>query len=212
MATNPTSAAKQQSLEQVIIKNYDLFKTQAAKLNNAAIDKFLEDEADRIMVAPASTKTDFTCCHPGGLVEHSLRVLQNMAKLRNAYGLQDTVSANDLILAALFHDIGKIGTDTKSYYVDNDSQWHRDKLGILYNVADRFQHVPPTQISLWWLSSKLNVELDIDVWYAVSTINNTNKRDDQVTQGEPWLAVILQQAVKAACIQGKGKTQVQPIQ
>lgn len=201
---------KKEQAEQIIIKNFELFKGQVAKLNNPSLTKFVNDEAQRIMLAPASTKTDFTCCHPGGLVEHSLRVLQNMAKLRNAYNLQDTVDVNSVIVTALFHDIGKIGTDTKDYYVENDSQWHKDKLGIYYNVADRFQHVPPSQISLWWMS-KLNVELDIDTWYAISSIGN-HRKEDLPTQGEPWVAVLLQQAVKAACIQGKGKTSVLAVQ
>mgnify|MGYP003341027109 CR=1 FL=1 len=61
--------------EQVVIKNFELFKTQTAKLGTKAgtLLQFLDDNAERVMLAPASTRKDFTCCYPGGLVEHSLR-------------------------------------------------------------------------------------------------------------------------------------------
>ena len=163
------------------------------------------------MLAPASTKRDYTCCHPGGLVEHSLRVLQNAAKLRQVYNLTDSVSTASVIACSLFHDIGKIGTENKEYYIDNTSEWHRDKLGVYYNVADRFQHISVSQLSLFTLSQN-KVEIDIDEWYAIATVGNKSVRDDLPTQGEPWISVILSQAVKAACVMGKGKEKVVSVQ
>ena len=174
--------------------------------------QFLDDNAERVMLAPASTRKEFTCCYPGGLVEHSLRVLQNAAKLRQVYGQTESIETNSLILASLYHDIGKVGTDTKEYYVDNTSDWHRDKLGILYNIADRFQHVPVSQLSLHRLSQN-RVEIDIDEWYSISVIGNKAiKEDVPNSAGEPWLSIILSQAVKAACVQGGGRTKVSSIQ
>ena len=200
--------------EQVIIKNFELFKAQTVKIGPRAgnLLKFLDDNAERVMLATASSKLDFTCCHPGGLVEHSLRVLQNAAKLRQVYGQVDSVSTANLILTSLYHDIGKIGSDSKEYYIENTSDWHRDKLGIMYNVAERFQHIPVSQLSLWWLSQN-KVEIDIDEWYSISVVGNKHMRDDiPNSTNEPWLSVILTQAVKAACIQGKGKQKAVSIQ
>lgn len=199
--------------EQIIIKNFELFKTQVSKLGvkGGEILSYVDSNSERIMLAPASTKRDYTCCHPGGLVEHSLRVLQNVAKLRQVYNLTDSVTASSVILCSLFHDIGKVGTENKEYYVDNTSDWHRDKLGIYYNVADRFQHIPVSQLSLYILS-KNNVEIDIDEWYAISGVGSKAAREELPTQGEPWISVILSQAVKAACIQGKGKEKAVSVQ
>ena len=200
--------------EQVVIKNFELFKTQTAKLGTKAgtLLQFLDDNAERVMLAPASTKKDFTCCYPGGLVEHSLRVLQNAAKLRQVYAQTESIETNSLILTSLYHDIGKVGTEAKEYYVDNNSDWHRDKLGIMYNVAERFQHVSVSQLSLLRLTQN-RVEIDIDEWYSISVIGNKNIKDDVPnTAGEPWLSIILSQAVKAACVQGGGRVKVSPIQ
>ena len=200
--------------EQIFIKNFELFKAQTAKLGSKAgnLIQFLDENAERVMLAPASTRKEFTCCYPGGLVEHSLRVLQNAAKLRQVYGQVESIETNSLILTSLYHDIGKVGTDNKEYYVDNNSDWHRDKLGILYNVADRFQHISVSQLSLLRLTQN-KVDIDIDEWYSISVIGNKNIKDDVPnTAGEPWLSVILSQSVKAACIQGGGRVKVSPIQ
>lgn len=200
--------------EQIVIKNFELFKAQTAKLGSKAgnLIQFLDENAERVMLAPASTRKEFTCCYPGGLVEHSLRVLQNAAKLRQVYGQVESIETNSLILTSLYHDIGKVGTDNKEYYVDNNSDWHRDKLGILYNVADRFQHISVSQLSLLRLTQN-KVDIDIDEWYSISVIGNKNIKDDvPSTAGEPWLSVILSQSVKAACIQGGGRVKVSPIQ
>ena len=199
--------------EQVIVKNFELFKVQVSKLSSkgGTILNYVDNNAERIMLAPASTKRDYTCCHPGGLVEHSLRVLQNAAKLRQVYNLTDSIATQSVILCSLFHDIGKIGTQSKEYYVDNTSAWHRDKLGVYYNIADRFQHVPVSQLSLFTLSQN-KVEIDIDEWYAMSVVGNKATREDLPTQGEPWISVILSQAIKSACVQGKGKEKAVSVQ
>lgn len=200
--------------EQIIIKNFELFKTQASKLGpkGGKLQEYLHSNAERIMLASASTRREYTCCHPGGLVEHSLRVLQNAAKLRQVYNLSDSVETNSLILCSLFHDIGKVGTDTKDYYVENTSEWHRDKLGVMYNIADRFQFIPATQLSLLILSQNM-VSIEIEEWYAISVIGNKNLREDAPnSNGEPWISLILNQAVKAACVQGSGKTKASLIQ
>ena len=133
-------------------------------------------------------------------------MLKVAAQLRQTYGQMEGITSGSLILVSLFHDIGKVGTDSKEYYVDNTSDWHRDKLGILYNVADRFTHLPASQLSLHTLSQQ-RVEIDLDEWYSISMVGNKSLREDAPTSGtEPWLNVILSQAVKSACLLGKNKT------
>lgn len=194
------------SEEQIILKNFEQFRAQASKLNadkRGKLMDFIDTEAQRIMLAPASTRIEYTCAYPGGLVENSLRVLQNMAKLVRAYNVN--VSVDSILMCALLHDLGKVGTEAKDYYVQNESQWHREKLGIMYNVNDKFSHVPTSQMSLRLLST-LGVKLDIDEWYAISSIGYDKGRPDLGTNGEPWEAITLQQAVRAACAFGSGRT------
>jgi len=209
MFNKESSMAKEDRTE-TLVKNFETLKTQTLKVDGARgkiLTGFLDENAERVMLAPASTRLDYVCAYQGGLVEHSLRVLSFMAKARNAYGLGEALPVSSVVLVSLFHDIGKIGSKTKDYYLDNDSQWHRDKLGVMFNVAERFQHIPVSQLSLMHLTEN-GVQLDMDEWYAISSIRErSTKNEDTPVNGEPLLAVILQQAVKISCIFGKGKTE-----
>ena len=61
---------------------------------------------ERICLAPASRRTAYHSCFPGGLVEHSLRVLGNAFRLCKTFGWQ--ISRDSLILVCLMHDLGKV--------------------------------------------------------------------------------------------------------
>jgi hypothetical protein len=98
-------------------------------------------------------------------------------------------------------------SSTKVYYTDQTDEWRRNKLGQNYEINERFSAIPVSQISLRWLS-KFGFNLELEEWYSISSIREHNKDESTPIKGEPVLAVILQQAVKMACIQGKNKKQV----
>lgn len=192
--------------EQTLIQNFEKFKELIGKIGSKGGDvlSFVEEEADRIIICPASTKLDYICAYPGGLVEHSLRVLTMFAKARTAYGLQETISTETTILLSLLHDIGKIGSDSKEYYIENDSQWHKDKLGQMYKISEKLEHIPTSQLSLMHLT-KAGVKLDVDEWFAISSVRDRAKKDDLPTDSEPMAAAILHHAIKMAIMTGKGQ-------
>ena len=191
----------------VILKNWETFKAQAMKLTDKSdkIATFLEVIEEELLVTPASTRKDLVCSYPGGLLEHSLRVLMLMAKLRKVYEQEAIIPANSLILAALFHDRGKIGIETKSYYVDVTEDWKRNK-GQNYDINEKLFHIPVSQLSLRWLAN-YSFKLDVDEWYAISSVrdNVAGKDDVPSFKNEPMLSVILHQAIKVAILQGKNK-------
>jgi len=199
-----------QNALQTLTTNFEQFKKQATKLSSGQSDKSLfqelESDAEQIMLSPASTRYDLVCAYPGGLIEHSLRVLSTMAKMRSIYDPENKVPVNSIILVALFHDIGKAGNGKKSYYLDNDSEWHRTKLGQMYTINEKLAHLPVSQLSLEFLIRN-GFTPNSDEWYAISSIRD-KVRDDIPVSGEPMLAVMLQHAVKLACIVGKNKKEV----
>ena len=195
--------------EQDLIKNWQTFKTQALKLTDKTdkLNIFLDTIESEMMIAPASTKTNLVCSYAGGLVEHSLRVLSHAAKLRKVYGLEKELSPNSLILVSLFHDLGKIGDEIKTYYIDQVDEWRRNKLGQNYEICDRFSHISVSQLSLRWLAI-YGFKLQLDEWYSIASIRDNNKDDSIPVKGEPMLAIILQQAIKVSLIQGQNKKEV----
>ena len=91
----------------------------------------------QLALCPASTR--YHMCEPGGLVKHSLNVLENAVRLRRAFKWQ--INDSSLILSALFHDIGKIGLVSEEngekklvdFYVDAE-KWKQERYGTRYEV------------------------------------------------------------------------------
>ncbi len=107
--------------------------------------KMLEEIGHRYFLAPASSKKDFHSAFPGGLVFHSIGVLKNAMKVTSAMKIEESeISKESLVLVSLFHDLGKIGTLEKDFYVEQTNEWRQKNLGEFYTVnkdlADNLTH------------------------------------------------------------------------
>lgn len=105
-----------------------------------AVKELFEELGDRYFIAPAALKKDYHSCFPGGLAYHSLNVAKIALKLNEA--LETDVSNNSIVIVGLLHDIGKIGSvgeNAKPYCKDQESSWHREKLGQLYVYNDELK-------------------------------------------------------------------------
>lgn len=54
---------------------------------------------------------------PGGLLEHSLNVLEYARKLNEAWGTG--IPDSSIVITALLHDLGKMGDHGKPHYIEN---------------------------------------------------------------------------------------------
>lgn len=203
MATNEDIINKLQS-------NWTTFKGLASsKLTDkrfGGIADLMESEEERIITCPASTRIDYHGAYPGGLVEHSLRVVKIMSDLNKTYGAE--LPSDSIVVCGLFHDFGKIGNEKHDYYVEKASDWH-NRQGIMYETNQSLSSTAPALRSLWWLGRK-GVALTEQEFLAIASIKDRSSRDDESVpvNGESMLSVILQQAVKVACLRGRGKNSV----
>lgn len=126
------------------------------------VGDMLAHMGERAAVAPASSRLEFHNAFPGGLVDHSLRVLARTIDL--AAALKVRVPKESLIISAIFHDWGKVGTLDKDYYVYQDSDWHR-KRGQIYTVDESIR-MPNAQLGLF-VMSQFGVKLTEDEYLAV---------------------------------------------
>ena len=94
-----------------------------------AFEEFLEKETSWL-TSPASTR--FHLNIEGGLLIHSVGVTYNALRLKDL--LAPDIADESVIVAALFHDVGKIGYPGKPYYLPNDNKWEVEKRGITYKV------------------------------------------------------------------------------
>ena len=95
--------------------------------------EMLKKYGDFYYTAPASTKTSFHSAFPGGLLHHTLEVCKNLFKF--AETIAPEIDKESLLIVGLFHDIGKACTTSlQPVYIWNESEWHREKLGKIYEL------------------------------------------------------------------------------
>lgn len=153
-----------------IHSNFELFRNLCSKTGDRAdkIVAMVDSLGEELALCPASGRTDYHNAFPGGLVEHSIRVLNNANKLVKTYGWQ--VRKDSLIIGALFHDLGKvgqkIGDEFQPYYVTQESDWHRTKLGEMYKHNEKLPYMTVPQRGVFLLQS-YGVELERDEYLAI---------------------------------------------
>ena len=109
------------------------------------LKSFYETYAERIMLMPASHKKEYHNAFPGGYVDHVLRVVNCALKLNQVWvemGVDtSTYSIEELVFAALNHDLGKMGDEQNESYIPQTDQWRKEKLGEDYKFNDRLEYM-----------------------------------------------------------------------
>jgi hypothetical protein len=108
---------------------------------------------ERMMFAPASGTAHFHNSHIGGYIEHVLhitRISQELFKLYNQLNAHIDYTDEEVVFAAMHHDLGKVGDLENDYYVPNDSEWHRKNQGKYFSrgPVDNFMTVTDRAIYL----------------------------------------------------------------
>jgi len=104
-------------LKEKIQRNIEKFHANVGHIDRNGIYELSNYlELNGFFCAPCSGQHH--CNWAGGLLEHSLNVMDKAVALYYAF---DAVKLNlqSVMFASLFHDVGKIGTYGKPYYVDN---------------------------------------------------------------------------------------------
>jgi hypothetical protein len=148
-----------------ILENYEKFKSLCEKLGDRApqVSALLQHFEERLPLTPASSKKQYHRSTPGGLVDHSLRVLAYALKLNSTFGWG--LDKQSLILSALFHDLGKVGSLTEDYYIPAD-EWRRNKLGETYQYNSNMDYMTVPHRSIFLLQH-FGVHLKSDEMLAV---------------------------------------------
>jgi hypothetical protein len=157
---------------------------------------------EEFFMAPASVKEEYHNCFPGGLCDHSLRVVDNLKKLANSLaGGRYTI--DQLEFVGLFHDLGKVGDGSNPYYLPNPDDWQRSKRGILYITNKDCAYMPTSERGLFVLQ-KYGIELNAEEYLAIrlndGQYDDTNKN---YKMKEPDLALLVHFADRWATSQEK---------
>ena len=128
------------------------------------LKSFYEEYAERFMFLPASHKKDYHNCFPGGYVEHVNRVIEASLAIHEVwkqFNAQDTYTIEELVFAALNHDLGKFGDLKNESVYPNDNDWEVKNRGALYkfNPGLTFMSVPDRGL---WLLSQLGIKVSLN--------------------------------------------------
>ena len=90
-----------------------------------SMNKMYDYFEERMCLAPASGKEHFHNAHPGGYVEHVLHIVEFAQQIHGLWSkngaTMDNFTTEELVFAALHHDLGKVGDLSEDNYIHNDS-------------------------------------------------------------------------------------------
>jgi len=124
---------------------------------------------DRMIEAPASGRPNYHNCFTGGWIDHTLRVIETSLKMMELFvglGVDVTSKKEDVILASLFHDLGKLGDLDQPYYKIQTDDWRRKKLNEFYTYNPDMENLSVTDRALWLLQH-FNIKVSTEVWKAI---------------------------------------------
>lgn len=135
----------------------------------ASVLSMLEKLSEEYMMAPASSKTWYHNAFPGGYVDHVNRVVRyalEQHKLYEKIGGTIDYTEEELVFAALFHDLGKIGDGEKVNYIPQTDKWRQDKLSEMYtyNPELSFMLIPDRSL---FILQKFGIQVNQKEWLGI---------------------------------------------
>lgn len=188
-----------------IVENYNKFEALMSKTGEHrqdALKNFFSTMGERLAMCPASSRTEYHRAVPGGLVEHSLRVLKNAMKLMQIYKEFVDFSKEELIFASLFHDIGKLGMPEAERYLPQTSDWHRNK-GNVYETNKKMPFLTTSHAGVF-LCQHFDVKISYNEFASI-LLNDGPVLDENkpYAMKEPFLAILVHQADRISCEEEK---------
>lgn len=114
-----------------------------------------EPYATQLRVAPASSVGYFHNAFVGGYCLHVMNVIENSKAIHSFYknkgGIID-YELEELVFAAMHHDLGKLGDENGAYYEINEDDWSLKKRNMFFVRNPDIQHMDPGQRGFYVLS------------------------------------------------------------
>jgi len=144
-----------------IQENWNIFinniETYISSPRKEALLDFYNKYQDRIMLMPAAHKKEYHNAFPGGYVEHVNRVVNCALKQHQLWADEgvdtDTYTIEELVFAAINHDLGKMGDEENEAYIPQTDEWRRNKLGEDYMHNDKIAFASVPDRGLYLLQS-----------------------------------------------------------
>jgi len=134
-----------------------------------AVKSMIKHMEDTYVMAPASGKTWYHNAFAGGYVDHVNRVVEYAVKQSRLYkemGGTVDYTEEELVFAALFHDLGKIGNGDAPNYIPQTDKWRQDKLSEMYTYNPELDFMLIPDRSLFILQ-KFGITVNQKEWLGI---------------------------------------------
>ena len=141
--------------------NYDKFIAIIKKyFKGDRLDKLLHMYSENelgmnLAMSPASGRLLYHNCYDGGYIDHIFNVCKNALKMKDLFIAQGgTIDFEDeeLMFAALHHDLGKLGIKGQVHYVPNTNKWEIDNRMDYYKRNDEIPFMTITDRTFFTLN------------------------------------------------------------
>ena len=134
-----------------------------------AVTKMISSMEETYIMSPASGKSWYHNAFAGGYVDHVNRVVEYAVKQSRLYSeMGGTVdyTEEELVFAALFHDLGKLGDGNAPNYLPQTDKWRQDKLSEMYtnNSELDFMLIPDRSL---FLLQKYSIQVSQKEYLAI---------------------------------------------
>ena len=159
-----------EKIESNLHKFYSLITEHISEPRASKLIAFYQTQEEVLALAPASSRTAFHNAFAGGYVDHVIRVVEAAIRLREVWIEfevdEETFTKEELVFAAINHDLGKLGRDGKPAYVPNDSDWHVKNQGAVYKPNVELPFIPIQDASLFILQAA-GIEMSFNEFVAI---------------------------------------------
>ena len=137
-----------------------------------ALNKMYDEFEDRIVLMPASSIAHFHNAFAGGYVDHILRVIECSTTLYDTWlkagADMSGYTVEELVFAAMHHDLGKIGFpgEGNEVYQVETSDWHRKNQNKMYRHNENIPFAMVPDLSIWLLQ-EYGVKLSWNEYQAI---------------------------------------------
>jgi hypothetical protein len=128
-----------------------------------------KDIEETLATSPASTKISHHNAFAGGYLDHIIRVTEAalvFEKVWDKFGQIKNYTTEELAFSALNHDLGKLGTNDEPVYIPNQSQWHKENQGLMFNYNPAIIHMRIAERSLFVLQ-KYGIQVSENEFLAI---------------------------------------------
>jgi len=133
--------------------------------------QLLSELEEQLIVAPASIKDWYHNSFPGGYIDHVNRVVKCSFKVKDMWeelGATIDFTDEELVISALFHDIGKIGDGISENYKVQTDNWRKEKLKENYTNNPKLDFMLAQDRSIFILQ-KFGIPLNVKEFLAIRT-------------------------------------------